>query len=183
MKLLEVFKKYFNEAPECSDKVNSDLCKQCAGRCCSNLGCHISPDDLKEISVQSIINFIDESGCISIDWWEGDPITDTPNGKRVYYLRAKSRDSKVIDPGFGENPCSLLTENGCPLPFSYRPKGARELIPNEKKCEEKYLKIQCAIDWLEYQDIMEKVYHHYAEQGEVTMNFFTFLSELFAGEL
>ena len=182
MELLEVFQKYFKEVPEGSDKINNDLCKKCGGRCCVNLGCHISPDDLKEISFDSIISLIDDSECISIDWWEGDPVTDEPTGERVYYLRIKNKGSKVIDPAFGGNPCSLVGENGCPLPFSYRPKGARELIPSEGDCIDGYSKQQCCIDWMKHQDVMVKVHAYYTSLGEVTVNMYSFLSSLF-GEL
>lgn len=181
MELLEVFQKYFNPVHETpNDKQDSDLCKQCGGRCCHNLGCHIAPSDLKEITVESICNLIDESNAVSIDWWEGDPVTCDHTGERVFYLRIKNVDAKVIDPAFGANKCSILTENGCPLPFSYRPKGARDLIPKpcEEDCIDLYSKKQCSIEWIEYQDVLRKVYDIYYAKRDITNNFYTFLQGL-----
>lgn len=185
MELLEVFQKYFVPVPEDSNRINSGLCKKCAGRCCSNLGCHISPDDLKEITIDSIINLIDESNVISIDWWEGDPVTEDATGDRVYFLRIKNEDAKTIDPAFGGHRCGILTENGCPLPFSYRPKGARDLIPvpGDCECKDQYSKQQCCIDWMKHQDVLSAVYEHYNIIGDVTINIYTLLGRVLGGGL
>lgn len=168
MELNQIFSKYFNPVTvECS-KVNTEICKRCGGSCCKSLGCHISPFDLKEITFESIISLIDESGCISIDWWEGNPIIDEPDGQRVYFLRIKNQGAKVIDPSFG-GICSILTDIGCPLSYEYRPKGARDLIPKEgPTCHDRYSKRQCAIDWYSYQDIMKMIYFYYYEKGDMT---------------
>ena len=180
MELLEVFQKYFNSASETSNTENSDLCKHCKGRCCRNSGCQISPHDLKEITVESICNLIDESNAVSIDWWEGNPLIDDYTQERVYFLRIKNKDSDVIDPLFGRNECSILTENGCPLPFSYRPKGARDLIPRpyNEDCNELYSKKQCCIDWMEYQDVLSEVYNIYHNKRAITLNFYTLLRSI-----
>lgn len=166
MELNSIFSKYLKPvAIECP-KVNAELCKGCGGLCCKSLGCHFSPFDFKEITVESIINFINESQCVSIDWWEGNPLTNEHDNSRCYFLRIKNRNSKVIDPSFG-GVCSILTDNGCPLFFEYRPKGARELIPCEGDCLDGYCKQQAAIEWFQYQDVMKKVYDYYFEKGDV----------------
>ena len=138
---LEAYKKYFKPSEEYhKGKTNPQICKACGGDCCKSMGCHIAPDDLMSLTLSDIISFIDESGCISIDWWEGNPITNERDNKR------------------------------CPLSFEYRPKGARELIPDIDKCNQSYSKQQCAIDWMQYSDIMEQVYNHYIElEGEPDM--------------
>lgn len=181
MELNNLFSKYFIPASSDNSKVNTNLCEKCGGSCCKNMGCHISPFDLKEISVESIINLIEESNCISIDWWEGNPITEENTGERAFYLRIRNENSVIIDPSYGGK-CSILTDNGCPLSFEYRPKGARELIPNinNKCCRDGYSKRQCAIDWYSYKDIMEQVYDHfhdyYEEKGDAPFEFIQFLN-------
>lgn len=165
MELNDIFKKYFNPSPDEPSKVNNQLCKKCGGQCCKSMGCHISPFDLKNISITSIISLIDESDCISIDWWDGNPITEEIDDSRVYFLRIKNKNSKIVDPSYG-GVCSILTNNGCPLSFEYRPKGARDLIPKELYCHDRYSKRQCAIDWLTYQDVMSEVYNHYEDKEE-----------------
>ena len=170
MELNQIFSKYFNPCIQENSKVDYEECKRCGGRCCKAMGCHISPFDLKEITVKSIINLIDESQCISIDWWNGNPTDDSTNIERAYFLRIKNKNGKVIDPSYG-GVCSILTDIGCPLSFEYRPKGARDLIPcNNDNCVVEYSKQDVAIDWLPYHDIMEEVYNYYYEKGDITDN-------------
>lgn len=167
MELNNIFEKYINPVKHDSSKVDSEYCKNCGGKCCHAMGCHISPFDFKEITFQSIVNFIDETECISIDWWNGNPITNDESEEKAFFLRIKNKDSKVIDPSYGGT-CCILTDTGCPLSFEYRPKGARELIPHESECVIKYSKQQCAIDWYPYQDILQQVHDYYYEKGEMT---------------
>jgi len=168
--LNEIFAKYFKPVNYEILKYNPELCRGCGGLCCKTMGCHISPEDLKdEITVESIIRLIDETGCISIDWWEGDP-SENNAVSRGLFLRIKNVNAKIIDPSYGDE-CSILTDKGCPLIYSYRPKGARELIPAETECLVGYSKQQCAIDWLPYRDILEEVYEYYENKGEVTPRF------------
>lgn len=167
MELNNIFAKYINPVKHEPSKIKPEYCKDCGGKCCHAMGCQISPFDLKEITFQSIIDFIDETKCISIDWWVGNPITDNNPNEKAFFLRIKNKNSKVIDPSFGGT-CSILTDKGCPLSFEYRPKGARDLIPHELDCEIGYTKKQCAIDWYSYQDIMNQVYDYYLEKGEMT---------------
>lgn len=169
MELNKIFSKYFNPVIFEQSKINNELCKKCDGSCCKTMGCHISPFNLKEISVEFIISLINESGCVSIDWWDGNPITNEHDNQRVYFLRIKNINSNIIDPSFGGT-CSILTDNGCPLSYEYRPKGARELIPDENECRVEYSKQQCAIDWYNYQDIMTQVYDYYFEKGDFVEN-------------
>jgi hypothetical protein len=178
--LNEILAKYFKPAENDSTKYDTELCKNCGGLCCHAMGCHISPFDLKEISTEFIIRLIDESGCISIDWWDGNPITDDGNRDvHGYFLRMKHKDAKVIDASYGDV-CGLLSDTGCPVSFEYRPKGARELIPSaESGCIVGYSKQQCAIDWFQYHDIMEEVYEYYMQKDEVTSHFADVFGTLF----
>ena len=164
---LEAYKKYFKPSEEChKGKTNPQICKGCGGDCCKSMGCHIAPDDLMSLNVGDIISFIDESGCISVDWWEGNPVTNERDGKKYCFLRIKNKNENVIAPSWGGE-CSILTDTGCSLSFEYRPKGARELIPDLDNCHQNYTKQQCAIDWMQYSDVMEQVYNHYIEiEGE-----------------
>lgn len=169
MELNKIFSKYFRPAILEYSKIDTKTCKECGGSCCKSMGCHISPGDLQNISVESIINLIDESQCVSIDYWVGNPITNKHEG-RGYYLRMRNVDSHVIDPAY-HGVCSILTPTGCPLPFTYRPKGARELAPcANSDCTTEYTKQQCAIDWMQYKDIMQQVYQHYHDIGDEKVN-------------
>lgn len=137
---------------------NKELCSECGGICCKAMGCHFSPDDFESITYETLKNKIDE-GYISIDWWEGDP-TDNNILDRAYILRIRNVSAPIVDPSFG-GICSLLTSSGCPFPFKERPKGARALIPSSEGCILEYTKRQCAIDWIPYTNILERLYQEY----------------------
>ena len=171
MQTLETFKKYFKPVQEEPSKIEYSICKECGGKCCHSLGCHISPHDLLSISKESIRNLIDESQCISIDWWDGNPITGVNDGEKSFFLRIKNKNSFVVDPSFG-GICSILTDSGCPLNFAYRPKGARELIPvpGDKDCNVGYSKQECAADWLPYNDILRELCEEYIDKDDCTVN-------------
>lgn len=179
MQILEIFKKYFKPVQEEPSKIEYSICKSCGGGCCHSLGCHISPHDLLSVSKESIRNFIDESKCISIDWWDGNPVTNKNNGEKSFFLRIMNKDSFVVDPSFGGQ-CSILTDSGCPLIFAYRPKGARELIPisGEADCHCGYTKQQCAADWLPYNDILSELCEEYVSENNCTQSALIALDKL-----
>ena len=128
-----------------------ERCKTC-GSCCKTMGCHYSPDDFKEINYEYLKSEI-EKGHISIDWWE-----DNPNR---YFLRIRNVDADAVDPSWGGR-CSLLTENGCPLPFEKRPKGARFLDAKQSgDCDQGYGKKACADDWYAYDEILVKLVDYF----------------------
>ena len=62
--------------------------------------------------------------------------------------------------------CILLTEDGCPLSFEERPKGARLLIPSANKCKSLYTKEDCCIDWIKYHDILEDLHDYYLDKED-----------------
>ena len=161
MELNKIFNKYFKPS---NDVINEErnTCKTCAGSCCKSMGCHISPNDLRSITFDSLKNLIDETNAISIDWWEGNPFDKNDHSiDMAFFLRIRNKNKNVLDPSWGGQ-CCLLTETGCPLLFQYRPKGARALIPNENgDCYTKYSKEQCAKEWYQYNDILTKLYDHY----------------------
>lgn len=143
---------------------NKDVCSKCGGRCCKTCGCHISPYEISFLTSNEIIQLIDNSGCISIDWWEGNPKSGGEYGKKFFYLRIRNKGAGVIDPTWGGE-CLLLTDTGCMLPTEYRPKCGRLLKPDlEGHCDSDYTKQKCAIEWMPYNHILEKVYCHYCDK-------------------
>ena len=140
--------------------VNKDVCSKCGGICCRSMGCHISPSNLKEVTYDYIKKMLD-TGFVSIDYWDGDPITDKNNGERAYFLRMRNVNAPVADPSWGGQ-CILLTSKGCPLQFKDRPLGARLLVPKEnEECIPEYTKQDCAKDWFKYNDILDRLWKEY----------------------
>lgn len=163
--------KYFKGVPDDDNKVNAAACKSCGGSCCKHMSCHASPSDFIKISKDIIKQGIDE-GLFSIDWWEGYPDDSIQDmSYRGYYIRIRHHGTKALDASVGGT-CIMLTDKGCSLPFGLRPRGARELIPNESSnpagCDCLYTKQQCAIDWMPYHDMMEELYQEYLAAGENT---------------
>lgn len=140
-------------------------CKECGGKCCQAMGCHLAPEDLPALDIDSIRSKLSE-GNLSIDWWEGDP----RSGKYVYscgyYLRMRNVGAPVVDPSWGGR-CVLLTDAGCPLSFEERPKGARTLKPsNCHVCYGDYDKRQCAIDWIPHHEMLAQLAEEYTEAAD-----------------
>ena len=132
---------------------NKELCKKCGGECCKTMGCHLSPEDIKEKITFEALEKMIETGIYSIDWWEG---YETPDGQEVngYFLRMRNVHSNIVDPSWGGR-CIMLAEDGCELKYEDRPRGGRLLIPNEEGgCVSQYNKKQCADDWFKYYDIL-----------------------------
>lgn len=162
--------KYFKpvETPkDGSENINSYMCSECKGKCCKYMGCHISPDDLKDLSKDGIFKMINELGFISIDWWEGNPNKESDHSMgNGYYLRIRNTGAPVVDPSFGGVRCMLLTDAGCPIEYKYRPKGARELLPCFGGCIVNYNKQQCAKDWWPYRKILHELYEEFWIEGQ-----------------
>jgi hypothetical protein len=136
---------------------NKVICSACNGKCCRNMGCHCSPEDIGEITFETILEFIN-TGNFSIDWWEGDVLDK--NRDKTYYLRARNIDAGTIDPSWGGR-CKLLTPTGCLLPFEKRPKGGRAVTPVKTfDCKGDYSKKECCVDWYPYQNILDEVVDH-----------------------
>jgi hypothetical protein len=138
------------------------ICEECGGSCCKNLGCYISPDDLKSVDYDTIKGLLD-TGFVSIDWWTGLKL-DNYEGNG-YYLRMKNVGYGIVDQSLGGT-CNILTKTGCPLEFRYRPKGGRKLIPGKcsgKSDDEKsdYEKYDCVLDWFPYIELLEKLIDEY----------------------
>ncbi len=137
---------------------NVNLCKECGGECCKQIGGHYSPKDFEQITVKSLKEHIDK-GYTSIDWWEGD-VKDGPL-ERTYYLRARNYCANVVDPSWG-GACGLLTPQGCQLPFSQRPYACKALLPkSDGKCKQTYSKKQCCLDWYNHQSVLSTLHDYY----------------------
>lgn len=166
---IEKYKAGFNPGTE--ENNESPVCAKC-GRCCGHMSCHISPDDVRDKSVEGLIKWIEESGCVAIDWWDGDT---EENGyyDEVYFMRMRHKNEAPVTGSYGGR-CVFLTDKGCTIPFEYRGKGARLLVPKEgfelAECTENYTKLMCAREWRDYQDVLTKVVDHFGRH-EIELSF------------
>ena len=136
--------------------LNVALCKECGGKCCKRMPGIAFPVDFKKPLSKSLLKAF-RSGKWAIDWYEGDPTNDDKLCQ-VYFVRPKIKGTKeLFDPAWSGE-CIFLTEDGCVLEPSERPKGCRLLEPialdhcilhaGKKK--------DAAIAWLPYQDTILK---------------------------
>ncbi len=143
---------------------NIEICKLCGGKCCKGMGCHYSPRDFNEVTIDILRRELNK-GYVSIDWWEGDVYNNDNGYERVYYLRMRNKNAPIVDPSWGGE-CMLLTERGCSLPFDERPMGGRALIPKHNDgCIQPYSKEDCCKEWYWYQDVLQKLCENAREEA------------------
>lgn len=172
------------------------LCGLCGGSCCKSMGCELSPDDLKEPVSEESLRALLATGAVSIDFWEGDVyspddlnhwIPGSYSGRlydEVFFLRMRHVKAPISDPSWG-GVCCLLSDTGCPIPASQRPKGARMLEPisitrevtyyaddvaevatQQHECYGHYTKRDAACEWRPYHDLLEQLYIEFMEAAD-----------------
>lgn len=197
----------------CNDGINYARCKECAEKgpvCCQRLPCSISPEEVKDLSLQGICDLID-TGLVTIDWWMGrieddgtldldvtqtaeDIINGNPDNRdpthQSFFLRMRGKGDPVVHPAIMPCICSAWDKDkGCMFPYSYRPKGGRCLLPPQcalnptDDCKETYTKKRTAFEWSPYHDILQQAYEKYKEwwADSPTLAFGAELSKMFFG--
>ena len=110
---------------------NTEVCKNCGGRCCKKSGCDYWPSDLPDKTYKGILKFL-ENGKVSI--------VAMMNFKRIngklcnfpfLYLRERNTGRDVVDLLSMKTPCSNLTEHGCSYTYEERPSGGKNLTPSK----------------------------------------------------
>ncbi len=133
---------------------NRELCAKCGGRCCLEMGCYYSAEDLKVIDSRSIKEMLSE-GYTSI---KADILTSIPK-KIMLSLKARNIGADVIDLVSYTRSCMVLGENGCKYSLDKRPSGGKYLIPNEKgMCDYSEISLLDIIEsWLPYQKLLKSI--------------------------
>lgn len=149
---------------------NVEICKKCGGKCCLHAPCHWSPDDIGEITYKNLKKILRKKKYISIlrlrsRICEASLEEFSVDGPYFYVLRTRTMDTGIAAAaGFIEEDdyCMLLGKNGCAISYDERPKGARDLIPNDNgRCEQLYGMDECLKDWKEHQDVLKKLYKYF----------------------
>ena len=137
--------------------IDNEGCSSCKGRCCKKASCSFSPDDFKDVSYESLKLLI-ESGVASIDWYDKDEDTT------LFFIRAREEGMPELYPSYGGT-CSLLTDKGCKLDWSKRPKGGRLLrtTADSESCMTDYDKEQCADDWSRHSEVLLRLVEDYRD--------------------
>lgn len=142
---------------------NISVCSLCGGKCCKQIPGAVFPEQLNDISVESLLQMYKDGYCF--DYWEGNPTKDEKyDNVTAYYLRPQtiSAIGRMVDPSWGAQ-CSFLTPTGCKLSFDKRPMECQTLVANHLapgNCTSDtkgYNKKDAAIKWFPYNDIIEQV--------------------------
>lgn len=141
---------------------NTEVCKNCGGRCCKKSGCDYWPSDLPDKTYKGILKFL-ENGKVSI--------VAMMNFKRIneklcnfpfLYLRERNTGRDVVDLLSMKTPCSNLTEYGCSYTYEERPSGGKNLTPSKDGlCYPKEDNLQKVLEWSPYQKQLEKIVKRY----------------------
>ena len=141
---------------------NTEVCKNCGGRCCKKSGCDYWPSDLPDKTYKGILKFL-ENGKVSI--------VAMMNFKRIneklcnfpfLYLRERNTGRDVVDLLSMKTPCSNLTEHGCSYTYEERPSGGKNLTPSKDGlCYPKEDNLKKVLEWSPYQKQLEKIVKRY----------------------
>lgn len=141
---------------------NTEVCKNCGGRCCKKSGCDYWPSDLPDKTYKGILKFL-ENGKVSI--------VAMMNFKRIneklcnfpfLYLRERNTGRDVVDLLSMKTPCSNLTEHGCSYTYEERPSGGKNLTPSKDGlCYPKEDNLQKVLEWSPSQKQLEKIVKRY----------------------
>lgn len=139
---------------------NKSVCSSCQGKCCKTFPGIVSPEDLKEITVESLSEMFKNG--YQFDYWEGN-LTGNPEHDDLtfYYLRPQTKKSvgRIVDASWGGE-CVFLTESGCSKEFDQRPAQCKALKPSEDlKCyfpDKKYDKETMIKSWIPHNEIIVK---------------------------
>lgn len=141
---------------------NTEVCKNCGGRCCKKSGCDYWPSDLPDKTYKGILKFL-ENGKVSI--------VAMMNFKRIngklcnfpfLYLRERNTGRDIVDLLSMKTPCSNLTEHGCSYTYEERPSGGKNLTPSKDGlCYPKEDNLQKVLEWSPYQKQLEKIVKRY----------------------
>lgn len=149
-------------------------CAECKGRCCKEKGCSLSPQDMlralhreevtfeEEQSEEEMVLFrqiliellADENGLYAIDYFN-------EKSGPCFYLRMRHKCYTFIGvDAIGE--CVALTDEGCELTESDRPKGGRYLESKPQgACVQHYTREQMCEDWAPYRDVLKSIWEEY----------------------
>lgn len=140
-----------------------DQCKECGGDCCKSAGCELAPSDFSDLSFEGLRRVM-KKGYITMQLASQ---LYTGLNCPVLILHIRNRDEPIINFGGWHEEGCILHDNlrGCPFSDKDRPKGGRDLIPENRKygtCARGYSIRMCAEDWLPYQGLLEALGEEFA---------------------
>lgn len=143
-------------------KIEHPICRICPSiqrvyrgkNCCSSMPGTCHPDNFNKPLSESVRKAL-LTGKYSIDWWEGDA-RGLDALSRTLYVRPATREGvgKIYDASWGGE-CCFLTQDGCALDYSERPRGCVSLKPDifAQRCPGD-TKREGALYWINHQEFL-----------------------------
>ena len=141
------------------DCICQERCAACKGeKCCKHFPCTFAPEEFLNLTKKAYLRKLLETRLIII----------APIYKDVLAIRARGTKDPftmaATDAVFDDNPCALLTENGCALDYIFRPTEGLLVIPGEEACHGLYEAQEKVKDWRAYKDYMNKFAKRYGDR-------------------
>lgn len=141
---------------------NTEVCKNCGGRCCKKSGCDYWPSDLPDKTYKGILKFLENGKVSIVAMMNFKKINEKLCNFPFLYLRERNTGRDVVDLLSMKTPCSNLTEHGCSYTYEERPSGGKNLTPSKDGlCYPKEDNLQKVLEWSPYQKQLEKIVKRY----------------------
>lgn len=141
---------------------NTEVCKNCGGRCCKKSGCDYWPSDLPDKTYKGILKFLENDKVSIVAMMNFKRINGKLCNFPFLYLRERNTGRDVVDLLSMKTPCSNLTEHGCSYTYEERPSGGKNLTPSKDGlCYPKEDNLKKVLEWSPYQKQLEKIVKRY----------------------
>jgi Fe-S-cluster containining protein len=147
---------------------NLTLCRKCGGACCrTRPGIEAPERFLATGNMADNLMAALSSGDWVLEIHIGLPLTEETSAlpdrmdiitryPRPATIQEKTRKSLFAIPGTGD--CTFLTDKGCTLPFTERPRLCRSLEPDSFfDCDSSWKRPDAALAWHPWQSVIEQV--------------------------
>lgn len=152
------------QIPEDVELVNSEICKNCGGKCCKHCGCSYSVDNFKLLSLKELKEKLEEGKTSIISQF----VISKKNVSYYLQLRARNLDRDIVDLFSIKNTCSSLTPTGCSFTKEERPQAGLLFIPKENNnCYGYYTNEIAYKEWINYQKVLEKLVRQYTNKSSL----------------
>lgn len=150
--------------PENIELVNSEICKNCGGKCCKHCGCVYSVDNFEQLTLKELKAKLEEGKTSIISQF----IVNKKNVSHYLLLRARNLDRDIVDLFSIKNTCASLTPTGCSLSKEERPHGGLLFIPSKNNdCYGYYNNEVGYNEWINYQKVLERLVRQYTNKSSL----------------
>lgn len=139
-----------------------NICAKCGGMCCKKSGCDYWIEDVKDKSLNGLINFIASENVSIVAFMHFKELNGKIINAPFLYLRARNDDRDIVDLLSMKTKCSKLTDTGCEYSYEERPSGGKNLVPVENgRCHPNINPMDKILEWEPYQKQLTRIVKRY----------------------